>query len=49
MEDSGGKITVEGNELQIKANGSLKIEAGANMDIQASGQVNIKGAMINLN
>lgn len=49
MEDNGGKVTVEGNELQIKANGSLTIEAGANMDIQASGQVNIKGAMINLN
>jgi phage protein D/phage baseplate assembly protein gpV len=49
LDDSGGKLTVEGTEIQIKANGNVKIESGANMDLQAGGQVNIKGAMINLN
>jgi uncharacterized protein (DUF2345 family) len=47
--DDGSKITLEGNEISVKANGSLKIEAGANMDLQAGGQVTIKGAVINLN
>jgi hypothetical protein len=49
LADSGGKITLEGNEISIKANGNLKVESGANMDLQAGGQVNIKGALINLN
>ncbi|MGC9466970.1 MAG: VgrG-related protein [Anaerolineae bacterium] len=49
LEDSGSKITVEGNEIEVKANGNLKIQSGANMDLQAGGQVNVKGAVINLN
>ncbi len=49
LADGDGKITVEGNEIELKANGSLKIQSGANMDLQAGGQVSIKGAMINLN
>ncbi|MBN1249429.1 MAG: VgrG-related protein [Anaerolineae bacterium] len=49
LADSGGKITLEGNEISVKANGSLKIESGANMDLQAGGQMTIKGAVINLN
>lgn len=47
--DNSSKITLEGNEIAVKANGSLKIESGANMDLQAGGQMNIKGAVINLN
>jgi len=49
FDDGGSKFSVEGSEIEIKASGSLKIEAGANMDLQAGGQVTIKGAMINLN
>ncbi len=49
LADNGGKITLEGNEIAVKANGSLKIESGANMDLQAGGQMTIKGAIINLN
>ncbi|MCU0520139.1 MAG: VgrG-related protein [Anaerolineae bacterium] len=49
LADSGGKITLEGNEISVKANGSLKIESGANMNLQAGGQMTIKGAVINLN
>lgn len=49
LDDSGGKLTVESTEIQIKASGNVKIESGANMDLQAGGQVNIKGALINLN
>lgn len=49
LDDGGSKVTLEGNEVQIKASGSLKIEAGANMDLQAGGQITVKGAVINLN
>ena len=49
LADGGGKITLEGNEISIKASGNLKVESGANMDLQAGGQVNIQGALINLN
>ena len=49
LSDNDGKITLEGNEISIKASGNLKVESGANMDLQAGGQVNIQGALINLN
>jgi len=49
FDDGGGKFSIEGNQIEIKASGSLKIEAGANIDLQAGGQVNVTGAMINLN
>ncbi|MCJ7549079.1 MAG: phage tail protein, partial [Anaerolineae bacterium] len=49
FDDGGGKFSIEGNQIEIKASGSLSIEAGANIDLQAGGQVNVTGAMINLN
>jgi uncharacterized protein involved in type VI secretion and phage assembly len=49
LDDGGGKLSVQGTEIEIKADGNLKIESGANMDLQAGGQVNVKGALINLN
>ncbi len=50
LDDSGNKIIVESkNELEIKSTGNMKINAGANLEMQASGQVTIKGAVINLN
>jgi phage protein D/phage baseplate assembly protein gpV len=50
IDDGGQKVTVESSgEVEMKANTNLKIQAGMNVDIQASGQVNIKGAMVNLN
>lgn len=50
LDDGSSKITIEsGNEIGIKATGNMKLEAGANLDIEASGQVNVKGAVINLN
>lgn len=42
------KITVQGN-LEIEAQGKVTIKGNAGVDIQSSGQVNVKGAMVNLN
>lgn len=50
LDDNGRKINVESSgDLQIKSATNLKIEAGAMLDIKASGPVNIKGAVVNLN
>jgi phage protein D len=50
LDDRSGKITVLGkSELELKSNGNLRIQASKNLDIQANGQVNIKGATVNLN
>ncbi|MFZ0548382.1 MAG: VgrG-related protein [Candidatus Promineifilaceae bacterium] len=50
MDDNGRKMTVESNgDIEIKADMNMKLQSGANMDLQASGQLNLKGAMINLN
>lgn len=44
-----GDVKIEGVNVEIKASGNIKSEAGANNDISGSGQVNVKGGMINLN
>lgn len=51
LDDSGNQITIQsGSNIEVKADtGNLKLSAGGNVDIQATGQVNIKGTMINLN
>jgi phage protein D/phage baseplate assembly protein gpV len=50
LDDSAGKVTVESsNEMTIKSRGNLAVEAGANLDLKANGQVNVSGAVINLN
>jgi uncharacterized protein involved in type VI secretion and phage assembly len=50
MDDNGSKITIEsGNEVEITSTGNMKIEAGGNLDLKANGQVNVRGAMVNLN
>ncbi len=44
-----GKITLEAKDIQTKSSVSTKIEANSGIDIKASGNMNIKGAMVNLN
>jgi phage protein D/phage baseplate assembly protein gpV len=50
LDERTGKIAIESTgNVEINASGNMKLEAGANMDIQARGQVNVRGATINLN
>ncbi len=50
LDDNGRKVIIESTgDIQIKAGLNMKLEASANIDIQAGTQVNIKGAMVNLN
>jgi len=44
-----GKVTIEANDIEIISNASTKIEASGGMDLKASGEMNIKGATVNLN
>jgi uncharacterized protein involved in type VI secretion and phage assembly len=44
-----GAIKLDAKEIEIKSSAGMKIEAGANMDAKATGQMNIKGATVNLN
>ncbi len=44
-----GKITMDCKELELKSSAAAKIEAGADMDLKADGNMNVKGTAINLN
>lgn len=46
---SNGKIRLDCKELELKSSAAAKIEAGADMNLTASGNMNIKGATVNLN
>ena len=49
IQSSSGKLRLCGNGIEITSQADVKIEAGANMDLKASAQLNAKGQMINLN
>ena len=50
LDDNARKTTIQSSgDVEIKAGMNLKIEAGAMMDLKASGPVNIKGAIVNIN
>lgn len=40
---------VKTQDIEIKSSSSAKIEASAGMDLKASGSMNIKGSMVNIN
>jgi uncharacterized protein involved in type VI secretion and phage assembly len=46
---SQGTITLEAQNIDIKASADTKIDAGAGMDVKASTTMNIKGATVNIN
>ena len=45
----GGKFSIDASDFEVKTSASVKVEAGAGMDLNASGQLTAKGATINLN
>ena len=49
MSAPNGKITIDALNIEIKSSAATKIEAAAGMDLKASGNMNVKGATINLN
>ncbi|HXI24697.1 MAG TPA: phage baseplate assembly protein V [Pyrinomonadaceae bacterium] len=46
---SKGTIKLDAQKIEIKSSADAKIEAGAGMDVKATGQLNVKGATVNIN
>lgn len=44
-----GKIIIDAKDIEIKSSAATKVEVGSEMDLKASGNMNIKGAMVNIN
>jgi uncharacterized protein involved in type VI secretion and phage assembly len=44
-----GKLTIEATDIEMKASASVKVEAGSDMNLEASGNNTIKGATVNIN
>ena len=44
-----GSIKLDAQKIEIKSSADTKIESGAGMDVKASGQMNVKGATVNIN
>jgi len=50
LESGQGKIVLKGESIEAKATAQdVKIEASANMDLKAGGQVTLKGSAVNIN
>jgi len=46
---SNGKISLDAMELELKSSANAKVEAGGNLDLTATGNNTIKGAMVMIN
>jgi len=46
---TNGTIKLDAQKLEIKSSADAKFEAGAGMDLKANGQMNVKGATVNIN
>jgi len=49
LKASNGTITLDAQKIAVKSSADSKIEAGAGMDVKASGTMNIKGTTVNIN
>ena len=49
IRSSGGKLQLSGNGIELTSQAGVKIDAGQNLDLQASAQLNVKGAIVNIN
>lgn len=50
LQSARGKVVLKGQSIEIRSTAQdVKIESSANMDLKASGQSNLKGAVVNIN
>jgi phage baseplate assembly protein V len=49
IQSSNGKLKLTGNGVEITSTSTVKIEAGQSMEVKSSGQLNVKGTMVNIN
>ena len=49
IQSSNGKLKLSGNGVEITSSSTVKVEASQSMDLKSSGQLNVKGAAVNIN
>ncbi|MEO1644338.1 MAG: phage baseplate assembly protein V [Chloroflexota bacterium] len=49
IKTSGGDVTIQGNNIELKAKGNLKAQASGQGEMKSSGPMTIKGAVVKLN
>lgn len=49
IQSSNGKLKLSGNGVEITSTSTVKVEASQSMDLKSSGQLNVKGAAVNIN
>lgn len=49
IRSSAGKLTIDAVGVEIKSSTDVKIQAQTGIDVSATGQVNVKGALVNIN
>lgn len=49
IKSATGKVTIEAIGVEIKSQADVKVQAQTSIDASATGQVNIQGAMVNIN
>jgi phage baseplate assembly protein V len=49
IQSASGKLTMKANGVEVESQAGVSIQAAQGMDLNASGQVTVKGATINLN
>lgn len=49
IKSDNGKLKLSGNGVEITSTSTVKVEASQSMDLKSSGQLNVKGAAVNIN
>lgn len=49
IQSSNGKLKLSGNGVEITSSSTVKVEASQSMDLKSSGQLNVKGTVVNIN
>lgn len=49
IQSSNGKLKLSGNGVEITSTSTVKVEASQGMDLKSSGQLNVKGTVVNIN
>jgi uncharacterized protein involved in type VI secretion and phage assembly len=49
IESASGKLALAGNGVEVSSKAGVKVEAKQNVDLTATGQMNVKGQVVNIN
>lgn len=49
IKSDNGKLKLSGNGVEITSTSTVKVEASQAMDLKSSGQLNVKGTVVNIN